>query len=142
MQLEPSLGTPLSWKVLCLCHCKIFVLVFKYFSLYTGSLSNPFLSYSFIPHFIACFQQIFILNKKRYIFSFIKAFNTSAHFWKHYTQCFNIIIIFVSHKIFKISFIIWNLVRHHYFSDIYLVYINRILRFAKCTLSEFSIIKR
>ena len=144
MQLEPVLGTPLSWKVLFLCHCKTFVLVFKYFPLYIGSLSDPFLHYNdnFIPHFIVCFQQIFTFNQKIYIFSFIKAFNTSAHFWKHYSQWFNIIIIFVSHKVFKISFIMWNLVRYHYFSDIYVVYINRILRFAKCTLSEFSIIKR
>ena len=59
------------------------MLVFKHFSLYTGSLSNPFyiLLLNVIPHFFICSQKIFILIKKDIYLVSLKHFNISTHFF-------------------------------------------------------------
>ena len=67
---------------ICICFAIIrFYLVFKYFSLYIGSLSNLSIPISYPT---IHFQQLFIFNQTRHIFSFIKIINISTNVWKHY----------------------------------------------------------
>ena len=95
----------------------------------------------FTLQFVACFQQFLIVNQKILTFSFIKTFNTSTRFWKHYTKWFDFIIIFVSNEVFKTFFTIRNFVRNYYFTNIQLTYINWILKFVKCILFNLNITK-
>ena len=54
---------------------------------------------------IMSFWQFIIFNEKTHLFSFIKTFYISTHFWKHYTQSLSfIIIILVTNKVFVTLF--------------------------------------
>ena len=88
----------------------IFILIFKYLLLNTGSLLNIFfiilLTFSHI--LLSCFSNFSSLTEKRYGLGIIKMFYISSHLWKFDAQMF---FIFVSDEIFLILFSTSELLR-------------------------------
>ena len=64
----------------------------------------------------------------------IKILGMPTHFWQHYIQWFNFLVNFVTNKVFKTFFTERNLVRYNYFINIYIVYINWMLKSVECKL--------
>ena len=86
-----------------------------------------------IPDFTIFFNDSSSLIEKD-IFIFIKMCYISTHFWKHYTQWLNfIIIIFVISKVFITLFKNRNFIRYQYFFKIYIIYQNWVFMLVKFT---------
>ena len=63
----------------------------KSFFLYIANFIRYLFCFNYSPSSIK--KDIYLVSSKR--------FNISTHFWKHYTQLFNFIIIFVTNKVFN-----------------------------------------
>lgn len=102
-----------------------FVLVSRYFSLYTGSLPYPFL----VPllTLTRVYHNKFKSRIKNHALSFIKIFSISTHFGWHYTKQYIFLNNFLTNKVFKFLFAKTNLLIYYYSLSIHIFVSSRYL---------------
>ena len=94
-------------------YCEKFIFTFRYFSLYTGSLSN-----SFLILFLTFFQiLLYFSHNSSFFIGFIKVSSICTYFWEKYTYRSNSFIIFVANEILN-PFLPRDLIRYYYFFNI------------------------
>ena len=101
-----------------------FALILKCFSLYTGSLSNPFLMVLLTLLQISLYFPSNSVSslKKSYIFSFIKSFIYTHSFLEALYTRAEFIIIFVTNNLFKTFLTKRNAVIYNYSVNFYIIH--------------------
>ena len=121
-----------------------FILVFIYLSLYTGSLSNPFLitllTLSQISFYHSSNSSFFI--KKDIYLVLTKSLLYALIFGSIMHKCLTLLpSSYPSDKIFKTFFTKRNPVRHYYFTNVYIISLNYAFLLVKFAFFNFSMAK-